>query len=309
MTKIRTPQHLPITKDLYKKEQYDAVPQKVTDVLNNEPTHIRKVWNEVAADGYISLRDADRLNHAMGDLRIFGREIVDGTDTVEAKFIAMRMAEGKVEIDPKVRQMWETELADRQACMQKGEILSGTFHQGDSIHQLTEGIVDMPFEQFMQLMPADRWAVNLADYRGGEVKVTEHDAEGRIVRQRERMVTETPLSKIIPGLFEPNDMTKVESIHYDANSAVVKWEVLDSDNKTTLKDIGEVRFIRMGNQTKIEFESEHRIDTFPGVLRLLENFSPLDRPYKNATSAVMRGYFSDCIRHYQHIAANKAPSR
>lgn len=306
MTKINEqPKHIPITNDRFQPSDYEVVPGHVAEVVSHEPVHLRKAWDEVAADGYISQRDAAKLNRAMGDVRIFGRELHDGTDTAEAKFMAARLHEGNVDMDPAVRKAYEAELAARQARMEKGEVLSGTFQHGNTIHELTEGVVDMKFDNFMKLMPADTWGVNLAEYRGGEVKVTTTDEQGRVLTQRERMVTETPLSKLLPSVFEANDMTKVESIHYDKDRTVVKWEVLDSDNKTTLKDIGEVRFIRVGDKTKIEFESEHRIDTFPGVLRMLEKAAPLDQPYKKMTAAVMRSFFSDCIHHYQDIAAGK----
>ncbi len=307
MTKISgKAQHLPITNDNYKKEDFNAVPGKVAEVVSHEPTHMQKAWDKAASDGFISRSDAQDINRAMGDWSIFGREVRDGTDTVEAKFMAARLANSKVSMDPEVRKGFEAELSARQARMENGEVLSGTFQYGDSIHELTEGVVDMPFDEFMAKMPADRWGVNLASYRGGEVKVTERDDQGNVTLQRERMVTETPLSKLLPGVFEANDMTKVESIHRDENSVTVKWEVLDSDNKTTLKDIGEIRFIRMGDKTKIEFESEHRVDTFPGMLGLLERHS-MEGPYNQMTGKVMRDFFSSCIEQYQGIAKGDIP--
>jgi hypothetical protein len=298
-------EQIPITNDRYTDADFEAVPGKVAEVVSHEPGKLSEVWDEVAADGRISKADADRLDRVMGDVRIFGHEIHDGTDTTEAKFIAMRLASRDVQFDPEVRRRYEAELAARQERMENGEILSGTFERGDTIHELTEGIVDMPYDEFMKKMPADRWGVNLAEYRGGEVKVTERDAQGRVIKQRERMVLETPLSKLLPGVFEANDMTKVESIEYGPDMTVVRWEVLDSDNKTTLKDIGEVRFIRMGDKTKIEFESEHRIDPFPGMLEKLEDLGPLDRPYKKGIAMSMQDYFKSCIAHYQDLAAGK----
>lgn len=307
MTRIPDgPQFLPMAEDAFTEGDYAVVPDKVAEVVSHEPAHMRRVWDEVARDGYVSKRDAALLDRAMGDIRLFGRTLKDGTDTVEARFMAMRLADGRVRFDPAVRLAYERELAARQARLEKGEVLSGTFQIGDTVHELTEGVIDMPYDEFMRHMTADKWAVNLADYRGGDVRVTERDAEGRVIRQRERMVTETPFSAILPQFFEPNDMTKVEEISHGPNATTVKWEVLDSVNKTTLKDIGELRFIRMGDKTKVELESEHIIDAFPGALEHIRTLPPVKAAYDGAIALVMRNYFSDCLRRYQDLAAGRA---
>jgi len=252
-------------------EDYQPVPARVAEIKTHEPEHMVNAWKELTADGSLSKADAAKLDRKMGDVRIFGHNFKDGMDTLEAKFIAARLADPSVNIDPNVRQSYEQRLAARQERMESGEVMSGTFLHGDRIHELTEGHVNVPFEQFIDLMPADRWAVNLSDYRGGEVKITETDSQGRVVRQEERMVTETPFSKIFPKLFEPNDMTKVEVIDYQNDKITVQWEVLDSVNRTTLMDIGSLTFMRDGDGTKIQLESEHVIDAFPGALDTIEH--------------------------------------
>ena len=310
MTKIPdAPKHIPITNDRYTAKEYEGLPEKTAEVAGHEPEHMAKVWGKVAGDGYISRADAGKLNRAMGDISVFGHELHDGTDTVEAEFMALRLSKSDVKWDPEVRKAYEGELAARNLQMEKGAVLTGSFTHEGTVHELTEGFVDMPYDKFLELMPADKWGVNLAEYRGGEVKITAKDEQGRVTRQRERMVLESPLSKLLPGVFEANDMTKVESITHGKDRTVVSWEVLDSDNKTTLKDCGELRFIRDGEKTKIEFESEHRVDTFPGVLSVLERFSPADKPYKAGTAAVLRNYITSCIETYQDIAAGKLKPR
>ena len=213
MTKIPdAPKHIPITNDRYTAKEYEGLPEKTAEVAGHEPEHMAKVWGKVAGDGYISRADAGKLNRAMGDISVFGHELHDGTDTVEAEFMALRLSKSDVKWDPEVRKAYEGELAARNLQMEKGAVLTGSFTHEGTVHELTEGFVDMPYDKFLELMPADKWGVNLAEYRGGEVKITAKDEQGRVTRQRERMVLESPLSKLLPGVFEANDMTKVESI-------------------------------------------------------------------------------------------------
>jgi hypothetical protein len=303
------PQHIPITRDEFKPEQYDAVPARVAETVSHEPAPLQKAWAKVAADGFVSPEEADRLQRAILGNKLF-QDGMEVTNSTEAKFVAARLRDPGVVLDPEVRARWEGMLASRHARMEQGEVLAGTFKAGDKLHTLTEGIIDMPYDKFISRMAPDRWGANLAEYRGGEIKVTERDEKGRVVKQRERMVTETPLSKHLPALFGhlANDMTKVESIHYDdVNRRVeVKWEVLASDNRTTLVDMGELRFYADGNRTKVEFESEHRIDAFPGTLPTLERIPVLNKVIQSTTEGVMRDFFSACIRRYQQVAAGDA---
>ena len=101
-------------------------------------------------------------------------------------------------------------------------------------------------------------------------------------------------------------------------SVAVKWEVLASDNKTTLADVGELRFYAhevtmpdgtVREVTKAEFESEHRIDAFPGSLTTLERIPVINKAVEGATERVMRDYFTACIKRYQEIGAGSASVR
>lgn len=309
MTVTKAPAHIPITHDDFTAKDYAAVPGEVDRVITHEPERLTDAWRVIAADGYVSPDEGRALERAIAQNSFF-LDRSTAPNSVEAKFLAARLADPTVQLDPAVRASIEAQLAAREVRMQKGEVLSGSFKHDDKLHELTEGLVDLPFEKFLERMPADRWGANLGNYRGGEIKVTARDHEGRVIEQRERMVTETPLSKYLAPLFGhlANDMTKVESIHYGADEVAVKWQVLASDNHTTLSDVGELRILRHGDKTKLEFESEHRIDSFPGTLATLERIPVLNKVVQGTTEAVLRQFFVTCIERYQDVAAGRAPS-
>ncbi|MBI5497278.1 MAG: hypothetical protein HY904_19850 [Deltaproteobacteria bacterium] len=307
-----SPQHIPITRDAFKPEDYASVPGKVAETNSHSPEKLEQVWRQVAADGFVSRDEGRKVERAV----VANSFLLDrgfAPNTVEAKFIATKLADPSVKLDPGVRARFESVLAERETRMDRGTVLTGTFKHADKLHTLTEGVIDLPFEEFVKKMPPDRWGPNLAEYRGGEVKVTARDAQGRVTEQRERMVTETPLSKYLRPLFGnyANDMTKVEKIVYDDKNrtVAVKWEVLASDNKTTLIDMGELRFSARGGKTKAEFESEHRIDTFPGTLETIEKIPVLNRVVQGATETVMRDFFAACVKRYQDVATGAEPVR
>jgi hypothetical protein len=328
MPNIDAPKHIPITNDNFKPADYASVPAKVAAVMEHEPQGLRTLWDEIAKDGYVSPKEGRQLSRRI----IRNNFVLDGLQTVnstEAKFIAKRLAAPGVNLSPEAREILAERIAGRDLRMVEGKIFNGTFRAGDKLHTLTEGIIDMPYEAFTERMAPNLWAANLADYRGGDVKVTKRDERGRVIEQRERMITETPYSKVWYQLFGkdqatnrglPNDMTKVESIVYDdtKKSVGIKWEVLASDNRTTLVDIGELRFrahtVTMPDGstkevTKVEVESEHRIDAFPGTLDTLEKIPGVRLATQTATERIMRDYFTACVERYRSIGSGQAPVR
>jgi hypothetical protein len=129
---------------------------------------------------------------------------------------------------------------------------------------ITTGRVDMPYSEFIGVLPPAEWGINLAHYLGGELRALTWDAEGRPVRQLERMVLspipfdgETPLTN--------NDMTKLEIVEYEAERATVYWRVMHSDNNTTETDVGSVEFRAEGaSGTRVTFHSAHRLNALGG---------------------------------------------
>ncbi len=148
--------------------------------------------------------------------------------------------------------------------LQDGEILSATEKREDGmIEEMTVGMIDVPFEQFIQKVVPAEWSTKLAGRVGGDVDPLVADEQGRTLFQEDRMVLETPMSKHLSWLgdafpiFKHLDMTKSEEIEYGSDSIRVRWRVYLSDNATVLQDIGYVDFSRAGNGTLVKFHSAH----------------------------------------------------
>jgi hypothetical protein len=130
--------------------------------------------------------------------------------------------------------------------------------------EITRGLIDVPYETFIALLPPETWGVRLAHYLGGEVEVYERDAQERATRQLERMVL-SPLPCDLEGPLSNNDMTKVERIVYGPDSAKVYWRVMHSDNNSTVSDVGSVEFRSRGAGTLVTFHSAHRLNALGGI--------------------------------------------
>ena len=131
--------------------------------------------------------------------------------------------------------------------------------------EITIGLVEVPYEDFVKILPAERWGVELDHYLGGEVKIYEKDDLGRATRQLERMVL-SPFPCDWESVLSNNDMTKVEVIVYEPDRAKVYWRVMYSDNNSTETDVGSVEFRRYDEySTLITFHSAHRLNAPGGI--------------------------------------------
>ncbi len=130
--------------------------------------------------------------------------------------------------------------------------------------ELTLGLVEVPYEDFIAIMPPEFWGPNLAHYLGGEL-LRMPGVDGG---QYERMVLSA-----FPGLdYDPvnNDMTKAEIVVRDEDHAKVYWRVYHSDNDTTDADVGSVSFGRYDDDsTLVMFHSAHVIRGLGGLIPLL----------------------------------------
>ncbi|HEY3448953.1 MAG TPA: hypothetical protein VGK67_21510 [Myxococcales bacterium] len=185
----------------------------------------------------------------------------------------------------------EPALTDAQRQkLDRGEILSSWNSRPDGlVEELTRGVVDLPLEKFLEKIPMKDWGVSLADYRGGEVVPAGQD------RQIERMVLRMPGKDL--------DMTKVETLHEkkDASGKLqgtqVKWEVLKSDNGTTLADVGTLRFERCGDKTLVTFHSAHKLDKFPALTALMPQ-----KVKDAATGEILKMTFTKHVENYRKLA-------
>jgi len=143
----------------------------------------------------------------------------------------------------------------------ESELRTGAGPEKDAVVvEVTQILINAPFHVLQKMIPAEEWGLNLAHRLGGEVRVVEKGADGRAVRQLERMVLSgVPFAAVDCSLIN-QDMTKAELIRYGEDSTKVYWRVYRSDNDSTKVDIGSVEF-RAYDATSVlvTFYSAHRL--------------------------------------------------
>lgn len=219
-----------------------------------------------------------------------------GLDTKGAKPITLTGVKDSdfTSMQTKVAAMEQAEPALTDAQRRKldsGEIVASWNSRPDGlVEETTRGVVDLPLEKFLEKVPMKDWGVNLADYMGGQVLPAGQD------RQIERMVLRMPGKDL--------DMTKVETLHEmrgadgKLEGSKVRWEVLKSDNGTTLADVGTLRFERWGDKTLVTFHSAHKLDKFPTLTAMMPQ-----KLRDAATGEILKLTFTKHIEHYRELAA------
>lgn len=171
--------------------------------------------------------------------------------------------------------------------------------RGDVV-ELTNSVVTVSLDDFLASIPAARWGPNLAHYAGGEVIPLPRLGAGR---QIERMVL------CAPG---PNqDMTKIEEVvpEHAADGTLTRvtvyWEVIHSDNGTVIRDVGSIRFARLGaGRTLVTTHSGHKFGGFP-----FQSGWIADSLKAKLTAASLRIYFTDHAKHYAELAVERTVAR
>lgn len=178
--------------------------------------------------------------------------------------------------------------------------LSGTYQQdvaeklGGAIQEMAVevslGLAEIPYEDYLTVLPAEDWGIELAHYLGGEVIVYETDDQNRAVRQLERMsLSPFPCDVDVP--LTNMDMTKVEVIVYEPDRAIVYWRVMYSNNDSTETDVGSVEFKKYDEgSTLVTFHSAHRLN-MPGGLHIPNDVVEL----------VLKTFFIEHIQHYADL--------
>jgi hypothetical protein len=158
------------------------------------------------------------------------------------------------------------------------------------VEEYTLGVVDVPLERFLAVMPARDWGRNLADWKGGAVRPAGPD------RQIERMVLES--------FGKDLDMTKVETVREERDAqgrliaARIRWEVLESDNGSVITDVGTVRFERFGDKTLVTWHSAHKLNVPPLSWGIVPR--ALADPI---VGFMLTRFFRRCTERYRKIAA------
>ncbi len=164
--------------------------------------------------------------------------------------------------------------------------------------ELTMGLVEVPYDDLIAIMPPGHWGLNLAHYLGGELLPMEGIDGG----QYERMVLSSFDCDIDIDLVN-NDMTKAEIVRHEADRAEVYWRVYHSDNDTTDSDVGSVSFERYDDgSTLVTFHSAHVIRGLGGLIPLLPSDGwIIEDAMFDATSDM----FTDFIAGYQVLVEDQ----
>ncbi len=168
--------------------------------------------------------------------------------------------------------------------------------------EISLGLIDLPYADFIQRLPPADWGINLAQHLGGKLKVIAEETymvgaeeRKRPIQQVERMVL-SPFPVKVDCDLSNQDMTKTEVITYEEDSAKVYWRVYNSVNESTDTDVGSVEFRSFEGKTLVTFHSAHRL-RFPKLPFQKEGtFIPLV-----LTRKLLNGFFLGHIRHYQDL--------
>lgn len=202
----------------------------------------------------------------------------------EVQFISKLINDSRFVMNDNVRESLKIKIDKRDQEMIQGKIFNGSFVYEDVIHQITIGVLNIGYTEFLQLMPTHTWGINQPNYKGGAIKAISFDSKGLVTEQRERMRYRTSFLKTI-------DKTLLETIRYGDTETIVQWEIVESHDGSLIKEIGALHFIaRKDGKVQIEFESEYRLD---------RNF------YLRVISKQLQDQYVKTIRHWQKIADGK----
>ncbi len=167
--------------------------------------------------------------------------------------------------------------------------------------EYTIGLVDVPYETLIEIMPPAQWGLNLDHYLGGELLPMDGVEGG----QYERMVLGALPCDIDVELVN-NDMTKAEIVEVKGDRAQVYWRVYHSDNDTTDADVGSVVFQSYDeHSTLVIFHSAHIIKAFGGYIDLVPSGI---WGVEDAMLGAISDMFVDFVAHYQELIEGGVPA-
>ncbi len=161
--------------------------------------------------------------------------------------------------------------------------------------EYTVGLIDVPYEDMIAVVPPDQWGLNLDHYLGGELLPMEGVEGG----QYERMVLAALPCDIDMDLVN-NDMTKAEIVRVKSDRAEVYWRVYHSDNDSTASDVGSVVFERYDDSsTLVVFHSAHVIRGLGGYIDLVPSGI---WGVEDAMLGAVSDMFVDFVANYRDLA-------
>ncbi|OFZ24327.1 MAG: hypothetical protein A2381_04845 [Bdellovibrionales bacterium RIFOXYB1_FULL_37_110] len=139
--------------------------------------------------------------------------------------------------------------------------------------EYTLRLYDETFENFISKISPNDWGLYLDKLIGRGISDEVTNQEGLVIRQIERMVLKS---------FPFNmDMTKTEVIEYKEDEITVFWRVFQSENKSTLADVGSVSFIKKDDKTLVVFRSAHLLGSNPLVEIAIPNLPIIQKQIKD----------------------------
>lgn len=302
--------------------------QKVRDgvrsLKRDVATHVAKSIERAAADNDVRDREyfakdafsigafkfgkgADTIEGAMKRDIGVGSLRAGQVDSFDIRALRQLSGEGKIDLDPKVRQDINAKVAAYDQAIEDGVIQTGAYvDDAGVIHELTEGRIDVSYDAFLQTMPPENWSPNLPRYKGGEVAEVdrrEHGDGSREVYQQERMSIDS-----VPNNL---DMTKDSIVEVGPDRSRVSWHVFHSDptartlgQVSVQKDDGYLEFIRTDDDMVLaRCHSAHKISTPSTKLARFFLGKSLTNEITGQTG--LTGFFKDVVQNYRDIATGK----
>jgi uncharacterized protein (DUF362 family) len=137
------------------------------------------------------------------------------------------------------------------------------------------------FDEFARRVEIGRTIQLMADYLGGTLLPVERDEAGRPVRQVERNLYLPQPNYLAYWDAQPIDVSKIESVHYEAGRHRMFWKTIKSENGSATFDDGIVTFegLEGGAATRVTFFGR-QLFTLPPLLALanLEQVPELRAP-------------------------------
>lgn len=162
----------------------------------------------------------------------------------------------------------------------------------------------IPFDHFVAKVDVAHAIQHMNDYLGGVIVPVERDAQGRAVRQAERnLYLPQPNYLVLAGGL-PIDVTKIETVRYEADTHSLYWKTLHSENGSAQADDGIARFSRTKGGTRIEIIGR-QLFTLPPFWTLFD-VALLPTLETALTTNAYRTFFARTLVNFEALAEGRS---
>ncbi|MET0180167.1 MAG: DUF362 domain-containing protein [Novosphingobium sp.] len=161
----------------------------------------------------------------------------------------------------------------------------------------------IPFETFVAKVDVARTIAHMNDYLGGVLVVVERDDAGRPIRQAERNLYLPQPNYLVLYGGQPIDVTKLETVRYEADAHRLYWKTIHSSNGSATADDGVAFFERDGAGTRVTIAGKQRF-TLPPLLQI---FDPALLPEVEAalTSEAYQRFFDRTYANFEALVEGR----